>query len=156
NDVRRWLNTKRRVTVWEKEGVESSIAMEAQSGISLIVNGKNDSNARTDAATTIMLGILGAILHPEPRTAAVVGLGTGTTAGGLGAVPGMVRVDVVELEPAVLEVARACAPVNHDVRSNPRVRVLIGDAREVLPASRARYDLIVSEPSNPFRAGIAT
>jgi hypothetical protein len=86
----------------------------------------------------------------------VIGLGTGSSAGWLAEVPGIERVDVVELEPAVLEVARRAAPVNRDVLENPRVRVTIGDARELLLTTRERYDLIVSEPSNPYRAGIAS
>ena len=68
----------------------------------------------------------------------------------------MERVDVVELEPVVLDVARASEPVNHDVMTNPKVHVTIGDARETLLTSRDRYDVIASEPSNPFRAGIAS
>ena len=39
---------------------------------------------------------------------------------------------------------------------NPNIRVTIGDARETLLTSRERYDVIASEPSNPFRAGIAS
>ncbi len=93
---------------------------------------------------------------PGRERALVVGLGTGTTAGWLGAVPTIERVDVVELEPAILEVARRCAPVNRDVLDNPRVHIAIGDAREVVGTTRARYDLIFSEPSNPYRAGIAS
>ena len=55
-----------------------------------------------------------------------------------------------------LDVARACAPVNHDVLHNPKVHVTIGDARETLLTTPRRYDVIASEPSNPFRAGIAS
>ena len=103
-----------------------------------------------------MTGMVGAALHPNPRRALVIGLGTGSTAGWLGAVPTMQRVDVVELEPAVLRVARACAAVNHDVLHNPKVHIRIADAREVLLASRDSYDIVFSEPSNPYRAGIAS
>jgi hypothetical protein len=63
---------------------------------------------------------------------------------------------VVELEPRVVDVARDCAPVNQHVLDNPKVRLLLGDAREVLLVSREAYDLIVSQPSNPYRAGIAS
>ena len=86
----------------------------------------------------------------------VIGLGTGASAGWLGAAPSFDRVDVVELEPAVVDVARDCTPINEDVLNNERVRVIIGDAREVLPTARDRYDLIMSAPSNPYRAGIAS
>jgi len=103
-----------------------------------------------------MSGLLGALLHDAPRRSLVVGLGTGSTAGWLADVPGVERVDVVELEPAVLEVARRCAPVNRDALKNPRLHLVFGDAREHLLASRGSYDLIVSEPSNPYRAGVAS
>jgi len=53
-------------------------------------------------------------------------------------------------------VARDCFPVNRDVMRNPKVRITVGDGREALLVSRERYDLIFSEPSNPFRAGIAS
>jgi hypothetical protein len=86
----------------------------------------------------------------------IIGLGTGSTAGWLGVVPGMEHVDVVELEPAILEVARMCAAGNQNVMSNPKVRTTIGDAREALLTTPNRYDLIFSEPSNPYRAGIAS
>src|SRR5439155_17044467 len=88
--------------------------------------------------------------------ALVVGLGTGSSAGWLAAVPSIDRVDVVELEPLVLDVARACGPVNHNALTNPKVRITIGEARETLLTSRDRYDIIASEPSNPFRAGVAS
>ena len=86
----------------------------------------------------------------------VIGLGTGCTAGWLGRIPAMERVDVVELEPAILDIARLCGPGNHDVMNNPKVKTTIGDAREALLTTPNRYDLIFSEPSNPYRAGIAS
>jgi hypothetical protein len=103
-----------------------------------------------------MLSLLGAIRHPQPRRALVIGLGTGSSAGWLAAIPSMEQVDVVELEPLVLDVARASEAVNHDAMHNPKVRITIGDARETLLTTRDRYDVIASEPSNPFRAGIAS
>ena len=51
--------------------------------------------------------------------------------------------------------AERCAPVNHNALLNPKVHVTIGDAREVLLTAREKYDVIASEPSNPYRAGIA-
>ena len=103
-----------------------------------------------------MGGLLGAILHPQPRSAMVIGLGSGSTAGWLGEVPSIDRVDVVELEPAMLEVARRCAPINERPLDNPKVHVVRGDAREVLSVTRQRYDIVFSEPSNPYRAGVAS
>ena len=156
NALKAWEHAERRAMVWEAEGVESSVAMQRKEALAFVVNGKVDGNARHDAPTQLMSGLLGALLHPEPRTALVVGLGTGTTAGWLAAVPSIRRTDVVELEPVITEVARACAPVNRNVLDNPRVHLRFGDAREVLMTTRQRYDLIFSEPSNPYRAGLAS
>ncbi len=148
-------DARRRIT-WQVDGVESSVAIDNDSGYAFVISGKLDGNARQDAATQVMGGLLGAALHPNPKSAMVIGLGTGSTAGWLGRVPSIDRVDVVELEPAILEVARWCAPVNEDVLSNPKVHVMRGDARETLSVTRSRYDVVFSEPSNPYRAGIAS
>jgi spermidine synthase len=156
NGLRKWMHTQRRRLIWEAEGVESSIAISAGDGLSLIVNGKSDGNSIGDAGTQIGLGLLGGLLHPGPKRALVIGLGTGETAGWLADMPPIERVDVVELEPAVAEMARRCSDVNRNVLDNPKVRMIYNDGREVLLASQETYDVIVSEPSNPYRAGIAT
>jgi hypothetical protein len=133
NSVHDWENSVRRSVVWEKDGVESSIAIMASDALAFYVNGMCDGNAVSDAGTQMMLGLIGAALHPQPRTALVVGLGTGETAGWLAKVGSMERVDVVELEPAVEEMARRCAAVNCDVLSNPKARLIYNDAREIRP-----------------------
>ena len=156
NESRAWAQTVRRTLLGEAEGRESSIALVSNDDLALMVNGKSDGSARRDAGTQVMAGVLAALLHPSPRTSLVVGLGTGTTAGWLAAVPAMQRVDVVELEPAVVEMARAYAAVNRDALANPRVHIAINDARETLLVSKSRYDVIFSEPSNPYRAGVAS
>jgi spermidine synthase len=156
NGRRAWINDERRTLIWEREGVESSVAVQGRSGLALVLNGKIDGNARGDAPTQVMGGLLGCLLRPPVRHSLVIGLGTGSTAGWLAAVPGMERVDVLELEPAVLEVARMCASVNLGAMANPRVRVTIADAREALLTGRERYELVFSEPSNPYRAGVAS
>lgn len=155
NAIQDWVNAKRRQVLWQAEGVEASVALVAIDGLSFYVNGKSDGNATGDAGTQIMLGVLPALLHPEPKAAMVVGLGTGETPGWLAEVPGIEQVDVVELEPAVDEMARCCAPVNHHVLDHPKVRRIYNDAREVLLTAPDCYDIIASEPSNPYRAGIA-
>jgi spermidine synthase len=155
NALRSWQHAERRKMVWEAEGVEAGVAIAVQHGLAFIVNGKSDGNAVADAGTQIMLGLTGAMLHGEPKTALVVGLGTGETAGWLAEVPTMDRVDCVEIEPALDEMARRCSRGNHDVLNHPKVRRIYNDAREVLLTSPGRYDLIVSEPSNPYRSGIA-
>ncbi|MBK8258255.1 MAG: fused MFS/spermidine synthase [Polyangiaceae bacterium] len=156
NTLRDWFNHERRVIHWEADGIESSVAVNKDSGYKFVVNGKVDGHSRVDAGTQVMSGLIAALLHPKPTRALVVGLGTGSTAGWLGAVPEMERVDAVELEPAILRVARDCAPINQNVLDNPKVKISTGDAREVLLTTKNTYDIVVSEPSNPYRAGIAS
>ncbi len=156
NEAEDWQREQRRSVIWEAEGRESSVALLGATGLAFAVNGKVDGHSRYDAGTQVMSGLLGALLHRGPRRVLVVGLGTGSTAGWLADVPGVERVDVVELEPVVTEVARRCAPVNRNALANPRLRLFFGDAREHLLTTRERYDLVVSEPSNPYRAGIAS
>jgi spermidine synthase len=141
---------------WEQDGLESSVAVSKSDGYAFIVNGKSDGHCRADGPTQVMGGMLGGLLHPDPKRAMVIGLGSGSTAGWLGAVQGMDRVDVVELEPAILRVARDCRAVNRDVMDNPKVHTSLGDAREALLTTREKYDIIFSEPSNPYRAGISS
>jgi spermidine synthase len=156
NGLRQWMNLYRLPLAWEADGVESGLAMFNASSVSFIINGKTDGNAIGDASTQVMSGLIGAMVHPEPRRSLVIGLGTGSTAGWLAQVPTMERVDVVEIEPKIAEVARACAAVNQSVLDNPKVALHYGDAREVLFTGKERYDVIFSEPSNPYRAGIAS
>jgi spermidine synthase len=156
NSLENWLRSRRRAIMWERDGVESSIAVSKEDGLSFLVNGKVDGHSRLDAGTQIMGGLLGLMLYPQAKSGLVIGLGTGSSAGWLAAAPEIERVDVVELEPAVLEVAKLSSAANHDVLQNPKVHIAIGDAREVLLASKREYDIIFSEPSNPARAGIAS
>ncbi|MCW5807138.1 MAG: fused MFS/spermidine synthase, partial [Deltaproteobacteria bacterium] len=153
--LRAWRNTRRANVVWERDGIESSIALVVDGAYAFLVNGKSDGNSVSDGSTQVMLGLLGPLFHPHPTRALVVGLGTGSTAGWLAGVPSVEKVDVVEIEPAVIDVAEACSPVNRNVLRDPKVAVHIGDAREILQTSSETYDLIISEPSNPYRAGVA-
>jgi predicted membrane-bound spermidine synthase len=155
NSRRAWRNAICRATIWERDGVESSVALNARDGLALIINGKSDGNAVNDVSTQVMLGLVGAALHPAPKQAIVVGLGTGESAGWLAEVPGMDRVDVVELEPAVCEMARRCSVVNFDVMQHAKAGLIVNDAREVFLTSKDAYDLMVCEPSNPYRSGVA-
>jgi len=158
NGLRGWLNASRWKIAHEFEGREASVAaVDSDDGYCLYVNGKSDGSAFGDADTQVMQGLVPALLHPAPHNAFIVGLGTGTTAGWVADVPEMKQVDVVELEPAMAGLARQhFAPVNRDVLRKTNVHLIPGDAREALLAAGSRYDLIISEPSNPYRAGVST
>ncbi|MEW4490570.1 fused MFS/spermidine synthase [Thalassoglobus sp. JC818] len=155
NAEQRFINEKRRQTLWEGEGLESSVAVTATDSLAFLVNGKSDGNAYGDAGTQIGLGLIGPLLHPDPQRGLVIGLGTGESAGWLADCRSMKSVDVIELEPIIMFMAELCTPMNRDVLNNPKIHIEFNDAREFLLTTPNEYDLIVSEPSNPYRAGIA-
>ncbi len=156
NALTQAIRADRAQLIWEEDGRESSVALVYGEGYSFIVNGKSDGSAVGDAPTQVMGGLVGAMLLPDPKRALVIGLGTGSTAGWLARVPSIERVDVVELESAIVRVARACSPVNQGALANPKLHLTIGDGREFLLTGDGRYDVIFSEPSNPYRAGISS
>lgn len=150
-----WQRETRRSIVAAYDGRETTVSVVGGPQYCFLTNGKSDGSAVNDAGTQVMLGIVGAILHPNPRNACVVGLGTGTTSGWLADVPGMQRVDTLELEEEIRKVAEYFEPVTRNAMKHPRVNNITGDAREFLLTKGENYDLIVSEPSNPCRAGVA-
>jgi spermidine synthase len=156
NALREAIHNNESLLEWEEDGLESSVALIAGAGYTFIVNGKADGSAIGDAGTQVMSGLIGTMLHERPEHALVVGLGTGSTAGWLAQVPTMEKVDVVELEPSIVRVAEWCTAVNHDALENPKVELILGDGRELLLTTSQRYDVIFSEPSNPYRAGISS
>ncbi len=140
-----------------REGPNATVSVwEGETGRSLRVNGKVDASDRGDMDTQVMIGLAPAVARPAATSAFLIGYGTGVTARVLASVPGMQRVKVVEIEPAVVTMDSLFRAVNGSVLARPGVQLLVDDARSALQLDRQRYDVIVSEPSNPWVAGIAT
>jgi len=122
----------------------------------LRVNGKPDASDGADMPTQLLAGHIPALLAPrEAKEVLVVGVGSGATIGALSTYPNL-KVTAVEIEPAVVKAARLhFAHINEGaLQDHPRVRVLVEDAKTIFQAESQRYDVIVSEPSNPWVAGI--
>ncbi|OLD64731.1 MAG: hypothetical protein AUI33_12020, partial [Ignavibacteria bacterium 13_1_40CM_2_61_4] len=140
-----------------REGPNATVSVwEGEAGRSLRVNGKVDASDRGDMDTQVMIGLAPLVSRPRAESSLLIGYGTGVTASVLAAAPGMTRVKIVEIEPAVLQMDSLFRSVNASVLTWPNVRVVVDDARSALQLDRDRYDVIVSEPSNPWIAGIAT
>ena len=119
-------------------------------------NGKVDASAKGDGPTQVLCGLLALQFVESPRDVAVIGLASGVTAGALSLSPAVERLDIVEIEPAVLEASEFFREVNHDVLRDPRTRIVTNDARNhLLLTPRQTYDLVASEPSNPWITGVA-
>jgi spermidine synthase len=115
-------------------------------------NGKLDGSSHYDMPTQRVSAHLPLLVHPSPREVAVIGMGTGTTAGSAGLHP-VDRVTVVEIEAAMVEGARWFREHNNAVHENPRVDIRISDGRLFLNYRPDSFDVIISEPSNPWLAG---
>ncbi len=85
----------------------------------------------------------------------MIGLGSGVTADSALATGSVQRADLVELSPEVITASAFFSHENGGVLSRPGVRMIVGDGRSHLRLTKQRYDVIVSEPSNPWMAGIA-
>ena len=139
------------------EGWNATVSVwEGITGRTLKVNGKADASDYGDMDTQVMLGVAPVVAHPDTRSAFVIGYGSGVTARVLSDVPGMSRVRVAEIEPAVLDAGRYFSHVNDNAPARPNVSIVVDDARSALQLDTGRYDVIVSEPSNPWLAGVAT
>jgi spermidine synthase len=138
------------------DGLNSSIAViQGENYLGLTTNGKVDATNR-DAPTQLLLADLGAVFGPPPRRVLIIGFGSGMTAAALAKYPDVERIDCVEIEPAVLEAARYLETLNRGVLRDPKLHMHVDDARNFLLTSRDKFDLIISEPSNPWIAGVAT
>jgi spermidine synthase len=122
--------------------------------LSLAIDGKVDASTSSDMLTQKTLAHLPLLLHGHARTICIIGLGSGVTLASALAHP-IAAADVVEISPEVVEASRLFSAVNHQALEDPRARLILGDGRSHLALSTARYDVIISEPSNPWMAGVA-
>src|SRR5258705_5997621 len=121
---------------------------------SMAMNGRTNASDREDMPTQVMLGQLPLLLAPHIKNALVVGYATGVTAGAMLQSP-IESLECVELEPATVKGSRFFEHVNNHPLDDPRLHLIIDDARTYLRVIPTRYDVIVSEPSHPWVPGVA-
>ncbi len=122
---------------------------------SMANSGKPDASSRADMKTQTLLAHFPMLFHRDPKTVMVLGLASGITAGETLHYP-IDRLDVLEISPEVVIASKFFAPWNNDVLSNPKTSLIIQDGRAHLQLTKQKYDVVVSEPSNPWMAGLAT
>jgi len=118
----------------------------------LYINGKPDAGTTQDATTELLTGYIPMLLNDDAKKVAVVGLGSGITVGATLQFDAD-KVDVYEINPAVVEANKYFDAESHYALSNPKTKVIMGDARRNLALSGVVYDVIISEPSNPWIEG---
>jgi len=139
-----------------REGAEVTVSVKRLGGtLSLAVDGKVDATSGGDMLTQRLLAHLPLLLHPSPREACVIGLGSGVTAGSALA-HSLRRLDAIEISSEVVEAARLFGRFNRGALDDPRLRVRVADGRNHLLLTHRRYDVIISEPSNPWMAGVSS
>jgi spermidine synthase len=130
------------------------VSIRGKDTLSIVVNGKADGNTDIDFATMAFAALVPALFPERLENAFVIGFGIGVTAGELAALDGMQSVTVAEISSGVIQAAPFFDQANGGVSANPKVRVLRSDAYRALRKQRASYDVIVSEPSNPWVTGV--
>jgi spermidine synthase len=138
-----------------EEGPTSTVSVRKDWDMtSMAINGRTNASDREDMPTQVMLGQMPLLLAPRLRNALVVGYATGVTAGAMLQSP-IESVECLELEPKTVQGSRFFEHVNHQPLNDPRMHLIIDDARTYLRVTPTHYDIIVSEPSHPWVPGVA-
>ncbi|MEP6692361.1 MAG: fused MFS/spermidine synthase [Gemmatimonadaceae bacterium] len=136
---------------------------------SILTNGKPDASLDStwfkhdglrrpvggDESTQILLPLITLAHAPHARTMAVIGFGSGMSTHTLLGSPEARAVYTIEIEPNMPKGSRLFRPVNERAYSDPRSHIVIDDAKSFFAASNRKYDLILSEPSNPWVSGVS-
>jgi len=138
----------------EEESDTTVVAVGRPQEALLFVNSKGDASTGIfDMVTQLLLGHLPMFATQEAKSALVIGLGSGVTCGSA-LLHGLERMDVVEISSGVLHAEKLFSAYNNNVLADPRVTTWRDDARTLLRTVPRKYDVIISEPSNPWIAGI--
>lgn len=147
-----------------RDGPTASIGVKVtKEGIyTLLTNGKPDAalrvyekNATGDEPTMVLLAAVPSAITEPLESAAIVGFGTGITSQSMLHNPELLRLDTIEIEPRMIDAAQIYRSRVAKVFDDPRSNVLIEDAKTFFSTAARRYDLIISEPSNPWVSGVA-
>jgi len=147
--------------LYYKDGPDATVSVENGKGIHeraqtlLRINGKADASSFGDLSTQYLLAHLPMMANPDAKQVFVLGFGSGITAGALLGHP-IERLTIAENCQPVLEAAPFFGQWNRGVLTNSRTTVKNEDARAVLKLSRQKYDVIISEPSNPWVVGVGS
>src|SRR3989475_5866204 len=147
-----------------RDGKTASVAVRGREGaLSILTNGKSDAALRLDANqpptqdefTMTLLGALPLLIKPDAKTFANIGWGSGLSVEVALSHSGPVAVDTVEIEPAMVAGAHAFSPRVDRAYRDARSHVYFEDAKSYFARHRKLYDVITSEPSNPWVNGVA-
>ncbi len=139
-----------------KEGrVATVTVLETGDRRALLINGKTDATTGSgeDMAQQVMVGQVPLLLAPQAKSVCVVGYGSGVTTHAVLTHP-IASALTLELEGAVIEAAPFFEAAAHRPLADPRSRLVVEDAGTYLRSTKENFDVIISEPSNPWIAGV--
>jgi spermidine synthase len=134
--------------------VEKGVNMLGTANYSLLNSGKADASSRIDRLTQTLLAHVPLLFHPDPEKIMVIGLASGMTAGEALLYP-VKQMDVLEINSQAVKACEFFTPWNNGCLTNPKSRIIVQDGRNHLELTQGKYDVIISEPSNPWMAGLA-
>jgi len=147
--------------LYYKEGLNAIITVRGSGPnlevISYQANGKQEARSEygRPSWSWSILGHIPMMLHNgEPKDTLLIGLGSGITLGAMEYYP-LNNIDVVELEPGVVDAARFFYKSNNNALDDPRVRLHLTDGRSFLSTASIKYDVIVSGVSDPWISGVS-
>ena len=134
-----------------------TVAQSKHSGnIWMANNGKVEASTTVDMPTQVLVSHLPFLFAEEPESAVVIGLASGITAGAVTLHQELEEIQVVELEPSIIRASRFFDDFNHRPLEDSRVELVLNDGRNhILLAPEERWDIVVSEPSNPWITGVS-
>lgn len=156
-----------------RDGRTATVSIRRMKGgfITLSTNGKPDASMDSfwkdttltqsvrplerDIATQVLLPVITLAHRPQAHEIAVIGQGSGMTSHILLGSPVVRHVTTIEIEPEMINASRAFYPANRRVFEDPRARFVLDDAKSYFAASGKHFDLILSEPSNPWVSGVS-
>ena len=149
--------------VYYEDGLTATVSVEKRGHLhTLKANGKPEASDGDDMNTQILVGLLPYVIRSGyegvalgGETSAMIGYGSGVTAGAALQWP-LETLECVEIEPAMVEASTYFNHVNHRPLEDDRMEVIESDGRNYLEYTDEKYDVIVSEPSNPWIAGVAS
>src|SRR5256714_3652290 len=161
-------------TTFYKDGRTATVTVKREPDGNLILstNGKPDASVSgdwlappakrktrgsllDDVSTQVLLPLIAMAHAPQARSAAVIGQGSGMTSHMLLGSPSLRELATIEIEPEMIRASTQFRPVNYRVFSDARAHFVVDDARSYFAGAGRRFDLIVSEPSNPWVSGVA-
>lgn len=128
----------------------------------ITTNGKPDASISlgnrpaADEVTMSLLSVIPLLLRPDSEYVSMIGMGSGVSSATILASKRVKRMDTIEIEPAMVEGARFFGEKSARVFSDSRSNIVIDDAKTYFVATDQQYDLIISEPSNPWVSGVAS